>query len=293
MASAATILFFLFVFLGNAVMFLLLITLWVCKQLPQRNNPFLINVLITTYIATLPPMLLLFSGHFNHAPPMTLCLIQAILLNGLAPMFGTAMLILVINTWFDLRAKLQGDSSALIQIRWLRVLFLVLPYLSFLAWSSGALAIILVSPINLVVQLAWCVSLTPLSQQFLRYVGFYMPGLTIVELIIEAFIARMVIKYRQNAVPTGKKLIDCTLFTRLLVFSIIQAFNIGLGVILSIRRVQINDTFIVIEAMNALATFLVFGTSKSILEAWGLKASDPSMSHVFITGLESETTSEV
>jgi len=52
------ILYFIFDLLGSACLLLLLFTLARVSTLSQRNNPFLINFLFTTWIATLPPALL-------------------------------------------------------------------------------------------------------------------------------------------------------------------------------------------------------------------------------------------
>ncbi|KIJ52234.1 hypothetical protein M422DRAFT_26423 [Sphaerobolus stellatus SS14] len=202
-------------------------------------------------------------------------------MNGAAPMFGTSMLVLVIHTWSDLRAKLHGSSSPFTRLVWLRVLCIILPYLAFLGWSGAALGLTFLAPLRLIIEVSSCINAKHFSHEILRGVGLFMLVLTITELIIQGFIVHMINKYRSDAM-TGKKLIDVSMFFRILILSLIELFTIILGTILSIFRVPINNAFIVIESMNALATFLALGTSNSILEAWGLKTSNPSISDASI-----------
>ncbi|KIJ52248.1 hypothetical protein M422DRAFT_243856 [Sphaerobolus stellatus SS14] len=98
MPSLTVILYFAFIFLGNALLLLLLTTLLLSKKLPQRTNHFLTNVFITNYLATIPPSLLFISGHFNDNvpdPPKTLCIIQSALVDGVVPMQETATILIL------------------------------------------------------------------------------------------------------------------------------------------------------------------------------------------------------
>ena len=88
---------------GQWTLFVLLLTYALGKHLPQRDNSFLINFILATFLATLPPLLLsapcpsrrahthpaprLYSGNQNAPhPPSGLCAAQAMLTQGVAPM---------------------------------------------------------------------------------------------------------------------------------------------------------------------------------------------------------------
>jgi len=47
-----------FLILGNVTLFVLLLTFWRVRSLSQRNNPFLINLLLTTWLSTIPASLM-------------------------------------------------------------------------------------------------------------------------------------------------------------------------------------------------------------------------------------------
>ena len=91
--------------MGQWSLVALLATFSLLKNIPQRHNPFLINVLITTLLASIPPSFLyatfvslpsfylcsacrVYSGHESRKSPPSdrLCAIQASLVDGMAPM---------------------------------------------------------------------------------------------------------------------------------------------------------------------------------------------------------------
>jgi len=63
MIPVAVILYFVFLLVGALLLFLLLGTLWLCRSLPQRDNPFLLNLLVTTSLAGFPPSILYVNMH--------------------------------------------------------------------------------------------------------------------------------------------------------------------------------------------------------------------------------------
>ncbi|KIJ46476.1 hypothetical protein M422DRAFT_250068 [Sphaerobolus stellatus SS14] len=144
--SGEILVYFSILFLGNILLSLLILTLLFSKSVPQGKNIYLLNFLITTYLATLPPSLLLITGNiYEPYPPKALCLFQAVLMDGLAPMFEVAFLILAINTWLEVRSSLKGSISPITQYRWLKLLLLFAPYAMLLIWSLSSLALALIN----------------------------------------------------------------------------------------------------------------------------------------------------
>ncbi|KAF8574853.1 hypothetical protein K439DRAFT_1624028 [Ramaria rubella] len=93
---------------GQVSLLVLLATYFFCKDLPGRNNPYLLNFLFTTFLATFPPCLLpqdlsFYTGQ-QEAPAHWICVMQSILMDGIAPMFEFALLILAFQTWAGIRA---------------------------------------------------------------------------------------------------------------------------------------------------------------------------------------------
>lgn len=66
-----TILSYIFIILGNAGLLVLLITLWKVpfSKLPLRDNPFLVNFLLTTWLGSLPAPLM-WAGVILFVPPL-------------------------------------------------------------------------------------------------------------------------------------------------------------------------------------------------------------------------------
>ncbi|KIJ26113.1 hypothetical protein M422DRAFT_272854 [Sphaerobolus stellatus SS14] len=274
---SAGILSYVFLILGNIALFALLLTFWRVHSLPQRNNPFLINLLVTTWLSTFPASLLLFIGDFgsDELPPKALCMIQAFLLDGVAPMFGMAMFCLVLHTWLQVRADMKGQLSPFTQFRWFRRLILGLPYFTFICWFGCSTGLGLSNPRTLA-NLIWCAVITVPNDAIRRFVGFFMTVLSLLELLMEASIIYLVISSRKFSLMKNKNSlsIKTNLILRIAVFTFIQLATLALTTILS--ALQLNDLGIrnvyrIIESLDALTTFLVFGMSNGLLEVWRLK----------------------
>lgn len=89
---------------GQWCLLILLVTYASARRLPQRNNAYLINFILTTFLGSIPPSLLLvfmhrgascanlsllrriYSGYQYSPIPYKLFVAQAALMNGVAPM---------------------------------------------------------------------------------------------------------------------------------------------------------------------------------------------------------------
>ncbi|KIJ52291.1 hypothetical protein M422DRAFT_776012 [Sphaerobolus stellatus SS14] len=272
---------YIFIVAGSIALFALLITLWRVPSLPQRNNPFLVNLLLTTWLATIPASLLLFSGHaLDLAPAKALCILQAVLMDGVIPMFGIAGLCLVLNTWLQVRADLGGHSNPLVVKRWLRIFVLSIPYITFLCWTSSSIGFGFSTPPRVVVKTIWCAINTPQSNRISRFLGFFIIGFSLAQLIFQGWIIALLYKSKMTSIDITKSkkslTIEKGLIVRVVVFTLIQLVTMTLAVILSGISVDNNqqkysDNARVFESMEPLSIFIVFGTGNSLLEVWRLK----------------------
>ncbi|KIJ28316.1 hypothetical protein M422DRAFT_270387 [Sphaerobolus stellatus SS14] len=274
------ILCYVFLILGNITLFALLLTFWRVHSLSQRNNPFLINLLVTTWLSTFPACLLLFVGNFGteELAPKVLCIIQAFLLDGVVPMFGMAMFCLVLHTWLQVRADMKGQLSPFTQFRWFRRLILGLPYFTFICWFGFSTGLGLSTPPKILVDLIWCAVITVLSNRIRRFVGFFMTVLVLLELLMEASIIYLVINSKKVSLMKNRNSlsIEPNLLLRIGVFTFIQLATLALTTILSVVRLgndapSITNVYRIVESLDALCTFLVFGMSNGLLEVWRLK----------------------
>ncbi|KIJ28690.1 hypothetical protein M422DRAFT_269990 [Sphaerobolus stellatus SS14] len=105
-----------------------------------------------------------------------------------------------------------------------------------------------------------------------------MAGLSLPELAMEAWIIYLVFQSKTTHVLKNKSSlpIETNLILRLVVFTAIQLVTLALTAILSAVRLgddlqYITNVYRVVESLNVLATFFVFGMSNRLLEAWRLK----------------------
>jgi len=272
---------YIFVVAGSIALFALLITLWRVPSLPQRNNPFLVNLLLTTWLSTIPASLLLFSGHaVDLLPAKALCILQAVLMDGVIPMFGIAGLCLVLSIWLQVRADLAGHFNPLVEKRWLKILVLSIPYITFLCWTSSSIGLGFSTPPRVLVETIWCAIITPRSNRIRRFIGFFLTGFSLAQLFLEGWIIALILESKKSSIDITKSKNSLTigkgLILRVVIFTLIQLSIVILAILLAGIRIgddlqEYTDVTRVFDSMNALFTFLVFGTSNSLLEAWRLK----------------------
>jgi len=278
MLSVTAILWLTFAILGALCLLVVLFTFAFVKSLPQRKNAFLINFLLTTFLAQIPPILLFITGQLNESPPEYLCLVQNVLMDGVGPMFGIALVELVFHTWIDLRAMFLGKVSVTVKFPSLRVLLLMGPYIAMVSWCIASLAASMQTPAQLgLTQIVYCANNSVLGTRVRRFVGFFMFIFGLIEFSIEACIGRLIyIHLSRTARKTcGKSyLVSYHFALRVFVFCLLQLVPIILAALNSWFRLNsppLKDATHILESMNALVTFLVFGTSNDLLRTWRIK----------------------
>jgi len=280
MLPTITVAWLVMCIIGQWSLFALLVTFAWVKSIPQRNNPFLINLILTTLLATIPPCFLLYTGHQDGVPPHGLCFVQSLLMDGVAPMFGTALLVLVAHTWSELRASLRGKTSVSVTYTAVKFPLLMAPYIVMASWcTASTMAALKPSARFETSQFVYCANNPPGGIPVRRYIGLFMSIVGILELFFIVWIACMVFapfkfwRLQRSEMPISTSPsyhANVKTYIRISIFSALQMTPIILALLNSERKnsLPVKQATQVLESMNAIATFLVFGTQKNVLEAW-------------------------
>jgi len=281
MVQAGIIMYFIFDFSGNAGLLLALLTFAFKRSLSQRKNPFLINLFLTTYLSTFPPALLLISGNISEfRPPLVLCMIQSITMDGIAPMFGMALMTLVIQTWSTIRGISLGTDSVVDKHRWLRILMILMPYITFISWCLTSALAAFLFPNNFARHEVVACSNKGSTEavRITNFIGFFVAGFAVIDIVFESATLHLIYKhfwqkknYRKNADSKGLLIFRLCLFPWLQILPIVLAFILSAAFNISTDSGEGKVWFRVVESMNGPATFIVFGTTPDLLAAWGLK----------------------
>jgi len=275
--STDVVLYFTFLILGNVLLLALLLTLAFAKWLPQRKNIFLVNLVLTTYLSTFPPMLLLITGNLVQNPPKSICFVQAVLMDGDAQMFGSAFLILVISVWCNIRASMQGLSCPLQSRPGMKAILFITPYLLFIIFSLTSLGLALMQPLNPTLgELAMCDNNAFYSDKIRRSTGFILAAFCLIEIFFEATLTIMIFKISPRLTTAQKRLnrytyvwADNNLLLRIFMFTFLMTATLLVGAMESSQLIPNSvNTFQVLQSLNPLLTFIVFGTSQNVLNVW-------------------------
>ncbi|KAF8479472.1 hypothetical protein JB92DRAFT_3043847 [Gautieria morchelliformis] len=259
---------------GQWCMLLLLGTFLLVKDLPGRRNVFMINFLVTIFLATIPPCLLFYAGQQDGVPSHWLCLMQSVLMDGIAPMFGVALTVFVFQTWAELRSAICSKSSLVATSPIAKWGLLLLPYVTLAGWCTGSLFHAFLPPATF--QLSKFVYCDNVSRGGIRgLVGTFMLACGAMEILFEIWIAFLLITREKlsNGIIHSEKYRDTVhLYIRTIAFTLVQFGPVALAVMNKAAPAtiegEIRRATQVLEAMNALVTFLVFGSQKAILQTW-------------------------
>ncbi|KAF8478753.1 hypothetical protein JB92DRAFT_1839392 [Gautieria morchelliformis] len=184
---------------GQWCLVLLLITYACATRLPQRSNPYLVNFIVTTFVATIPTSLLFYTGHLYSAIPSSLCLAQAALVDGVSPMFATAQLALVFDAWSELRSLCihKGHVS---RNTFVKCIALIAPYFAFgsftfVASLAGLSNEEYKTPLHPPVDFVFCKTHGQLSTILATAYGIFMIILTAIQVLFEVWVAWIIYAY--------------------------------------------------------------------------------------------------
>ncbi|KIJ52247.1 hypothetical protein M422DRAFT_776360 [Sphaerobolus stellatus SS14] len=263
----------IFNILGQVCLFILLITYIVGRSLPQRNNPYLVNMVVVSLLAAIPPALLFYSGYQYKPMPPALCLTQGVLVDGLLPMMFVGKLALVLDNWSELRHLALGNRH-FTQIPIIKRLVLPLPYV-FLVLINIVSAVAAVHyPGNLhgekVASFLYCTNLGRFSTTVRAVVTYFLGIISVIHVFFEVWIVWIIYAYPIKTKTEG------TVWRTTIQFAIRLLFLSGFQVIatlISLADSHMNAgpmklTYELLTSMSALAVFIAFGTQKVILLTW-------------------------
>jgi len=272
------ILWIAFFMLGQGTLFILLCTLLFVRSLRARQNPFLINLLVVTFLSTFPPTLLFITGHSNNNSPKKLCLTQAALMDGLFPMITVAFTMLILKTWADIRTAVSHKRCLTTRFPWLKWVMLLGPYSTLLSWSMASLAAALLEPANMQqIELVYCANNTVTGQRVRDGVGFFVLGVGFIVVFFELWICRLINMHSPGSaqrVSTEMYHANYHLAVRIFVFSVLSVAPILLSLLETLQLVthnflpRIKLATQIAKSLVPFATFLVFGTQREVLCAW-------------------------
>lgn len=262
----------------------LLFTLAIFRHLPQRENPFLVNFILTTFLGTIPPAFLLYAGQLNSTKSNNLCFAQAALMDGIAPMFGVAQLVLVFDTWCELR-HMCHKKQHISKVPLAKYLLIFAPYVALWIWTFSSFVAATQSKAQRFSGFVYCIMSSPSSDTLHRYVGVFILIVAVLSIILELWVAWMIYRYPAKAQddPTAWRT-SIQFAIRVLIFSSLQIIT----VLLSLANITLNNqpiklAYEMLTSMNALATFIAFATQKSILKSWkfwGKKTPDDPIAQI-------------
>jgi len=256
---------------GQWCLFALLITFAVVHHLPQRTNLFLVNFVLASFLATIPPALLLYAGQQFGLLSQNLCFVQAALVDGVAPLFGVAQLALVFDTWCEVRSvclRRQHISRKLI----VKYLLISAPYMTMGLWTATSFIAAIQSDASTHQDplYVYCRNHSKASDTVRVAFSFFMGFLGIMELILELWVCWLIYRYptRVHEDPrTWRTTIQFAL--RVLLLNLVQFIVIIVIVAdIWIQSQTLKVAYNLLTSMNSLATFLAFGTQKNVLRSW-------------------------
>jgi len=246
---------------------------------------------MATWLGSIPSALLLFIGYPLHPPSVPYCILQALLIDGGLPMQGVAGLCLVLKTLLQVRAQLLGRDQNFMEIKWQRILALSLPYLTFLCWSSASLIATELSlshpSFDLSISLVFCSVHSTSNARVRRFIGFFMIGFSLLELVMEGWIIFLALQSKRTFIISNKNELSSSqmsLVIRVFIFTFTQFGTFILSLLLSAVQIsaetnlRFGNLMRLIETLNGLFTFCVFGTSNSLLRVWRLKRGTSTQS---------------
>ncbi|KAF8587946.1 hypothetical protein K439DRAFT_728481 [Ramaria rubella] len=262
---------------GQVSLFVLLSTYLLCKDLPGRKNIYLINFLFTTFLATIPPCLLFYAGQ-QEAPAHWICVVQSILMDGISPMFEVALLILVFQTWAGIRAIICVKSDVISSSAIAKSIFLLCPYAALVGWCTAS-TIQAFQPQSTysLGDFAYCDNSSKTFPFILirQRIRPFLITCGILQILFEIWIAFFLISGPRSI--TRPRISSSTyqnsrhIYARLCIFTLLQLGPVLLAVINSVvPQHSVTIPTQVLESMDAVVTFLVFGSQSDILQKWRL-----------------------
>ncbi|KAF8519279.1 hypothetical protein JB92DRAFT_2899222, partial [Gautieria morchelliformis] len=252
---------------------LLLYTYYAVKTLPQRKNPVLVNIIVISYLATIPPLMLLFTGQQGGVHIQWICILQSALIDGIAPMYFVGLVALVFQTWSELKAIDENFTTSnynLAKSTWVQWTLALQPS-----------ARVLLNPF------IYCTN-DAAGHLIRNQVGYFVVACLAITIVLEVWTAYFVFashrqcrKFGDLAHASSLYRTKLHLYVRLCTFTVMQVFPIIVTAVNYYRITPTTTAYMsrgatqIVESMYPLAVFFVFGTQSTVLQAWKILPATP------------------
>ncbi|KAF8519280.1 hypothetical protein JB92DRAFT_2899230 [Gautieria morchelliformis] len=283
MISSIAITYITLDIVGGCSLLLLLYTYYAVKTLPQRNNPVLINIIFISYLATIPPLMLLFTGQQGGVHIQWICILQSALIDGIAPMYFVGLVALVFQTWSELRAS----NYNLAKSTWVQWTLLLAPYIAYTCWFVPSLTLALQPSARvLLYPFVYCTN-DAHGYVIRNQVGYFVVACLAITIVLEVWTAYFVLSSHRRcrkldlAHASSLYRTKLQLYVRLCTFTVMQVFPI---IVTAVNYYHITPTTTaymsrgatqIVESLYPLAVFFVFGTQRTVLQAWKILPATP------------------
>jgi len=253
---------------GQWSLLLLLFIFAFIKDIPQRDNPFLINVLLTTLLGSIPPSLLLYGGN-KSSPSNSLCFAQAALVDGVPPLFIVAQMALAFDSWSELGFLILGKRRLTREgpIMWT---LLIIPYFAMWIWVFSSFIAAAESKASHNANFAFCENISSASDAVRRYVGVFALVFVALQTMLYIAIIAQLAAYRENKSPKYQLAMkDTRLFAiRVIVLGSLQLLGTVLSVAnIAAKSLTLKAAYDLLTSMEPLALTITIGTQKGVLQA--------------------------
>jgi len=240
----------------------------------NRHSTF-INFCVILILYSLIFCILIYSGKFrNLNPDHGLCVAQASMIMAILPAVIVAALMVVLQTW----ATFQDPGSAIFTASkksWMTFILLASPYFTFLGYLLGSIVVVTSSPDSVWADNGLYCFFKPTVTWY--YLG---PFSCLVLLAVTGVLEFVVVIqwYRRwyrmkKAFPLADRKAQILICFRACLFSVYTWLAFVASI--SFRGNGTPTGSYLSEAGLPLVAFLVFGTQKDILDAWGIRRAAP------------------
>lgn len=282
MYTVVTILWISFNMTGTATLLLLLGTFYFVPSLPQRKNPFLINLHLSTLLATVAANLLFITGQQERITIFPICLVQSILMDAVGPVVSTSMSCLVFQLWDEISSAIKGKVRILERSNVARRTVLIAPYVTLVIWITFSIIVTTRPPIRVLpLSFSVCLDRGPTHHTTARiYVGPFMVACGLWTVCFEVWTAYLLVTRKSprelwdvEGPSFHSYRMNLYLAMRVFIFNLIQIVALFLTAANRVGRsekkaLKTDDVGQILESTLGLAVFVAFGTQRTVLEAW-------------------------
>ncbi|KAF8519287.1 hypothetical protein JB92DRAFT_2899358 [Gautieria morchelliformis] len=262
---------------GGCSLLLLLYTYYAVKTLPQRNNPVLINLIFMSYLATIPPLMLLFTGQQGGVHIQWICILQSALIDGIPPMYFVGLVALVFQNFTTSNYNLANST-------WVQWTLLLAPYIVYMCWFVASLTLALQPSAKVLPNpFIYCTNDAAGPYVIRNQLGYFAVACLAITIVLEVWTAYFVFASHRRCCNSGGLAHASSLYrtklhlyVRLCTFTVMQVFPIILTAVKTpTSTVHMSRDATQIVKAYPLAVFFVFGTQRAVLQAWKIVPATP------------------